>query len=124
MRAGQNQHEALASSETWREVEGKHPHLSPSQRAAVEQILSSRDKITGLEGVAGAGKTTSLAAVREAAEREGYYVAGLRPRRAPPKARRIGYRIRDAATASRREEQPEKSGSTSWTNRASPARNR
>ena len=33
----------------------------------------------GLEGVAGAGKTTSLAAVREAAEREGYRVRGLAP---------------------------------------------
>jgi ATP-dependent exoDNAse (exonuclease V) alpha subunit len=79
MRAGQNQHEALASFETRREVEREHPHLSVGQRAAVEQILSSRDQVTGLEGVAGAGKTTSLAAVREAAEREGYRVEGLAP---------------------------------------------
>ena len=33
----------------------------------------------GLEGVAGAGKTTSLAAVHEAAEQEGYEVRGLAP---------------------------------------------
>ncbi|MGA2005333.1 MAG: AAA family ATPase, partial [Terriglobales bacterium] len=33
----------------------------------------------GLESVAGAGKTTSLAAVREAAEQEGYKVFGLAP---------------------------------------------
>ena len=33
----------------------------------------------GLEGVAGAGKTTSLTAIREAAEREGYQVIGLAP---------------------------------------------
>ena len=79
MRAGQNQHDALVSSETRREVEEKHAHLSSSQRAAVEQILSSQDKITGLEGVAGAGKTTSLAAIREAAEGEGYEVRGLAP---------------------------------------------
>src|SRR2546429_9978244 len=32
-----------------------------------------------LEGVAGAGKTTSLAVVREAAEREGYKVEGFAP---------------------------------------------
>ena len=32
-----------------------------------------------LEGVAGGGKTTSLAAVREAAERAGYQVEGLAP---------------------------------------------
>jgi len=79
MRSGQNRHDALVSSETRHEVEEKHTHLSSSQRAAVEQILSSRDKITGLEGVAGAGKTTSLSAIREAAEGEGYEVRGLAP---------------------------------------------
>jgi ATP-dependent exoDNAse (exonuclease V) alpha subunit len=41
--------------------------------------LTSHDRITGLEGVAGAGKTTSLAADREAAEHEGYKVFGLAP---------------------------------------------
>jgi len=53
--------------------------LSFSQRAAVAQILSSQDKITGLEGTASAGKTTSLAAIRDAAESEGYEVRGLAP---------------------------------------------
>jgi conjugative relaxase-like TrwC/TraI family protein len=79
MRAGQKQHAAIASFETRREVEKENPHLSESQRAAVEQILSSRDQITALEGVAGAGKTTSLAAIREAAERDGYKVEGFAP---------------------------------------------
>ena len=79
MRVGQNQHDPLVSSETWREVEEKHAHLSTSPRGAVEQILSGQDKIMGLEGVAGAGKTTSLAAVREGAEQEGYEVRGLAP---------------------------------------------
>ena len=79
MRKGQNLDDPLVSPETCRHVEEKHPHLSTSQRAAVEQILTSHDRITGLEGVAGAGKTTSLAAVREAAEHEGYKVLGLAP---------------------------------------------
>jgi ATP-dependent exoDNAse (exonuclease V) alpha subunit len=35
--------------------------------------------MTALEGVAGAGKTTSLRAIREAAERQGYKVKGLAP---------------------------------------------
>ena len=35
--------------------------------------------MVGLEGVAGAGKTTSLSAIREAAERQGYQVEGLAP---------------------------------------------
>jgi ATP-dependent exoDNAse (exonuclease V) alpha subunit len=79
MRAGQNQHEPIASFEIRREIVQDHSHLSESQRAAVEQILSSRDQVTALEGVAGAGKTTSLAAIREAADREGYKVEGFAP---------------------------------------------
>src|SRR3984885_7640706 len=79
MRRGQNLDTPLVSTETLHHIEEKHPHLSASQRAAVEQVLASHDRITGLEGVAGAGKTTSLAAVREAAEHEGYKVFGLAP---------------------------------------------
>jgi len=79
MRSGQNLDNPLVSTDAWRHIEEKHSHLSTSQRAAVEQILTSHDRITGLEGVAGAGKTTSLAAVREAAEHEGYKVFGLAP---------------------------------------------
>jgi conjugative relaxase-like TrwC/TraI family protein len=79
MRRGQNLDNPLVSTDAWRHIEEKHSHLSTSQRAAVEQILTSHDRINGLEGVAGAGKTTSLAAVREAAEHEGYKVFGLAP---------------------------------------------
>jgi conjugative relaxase-like TrwC/TraI family protein len=79
MRDGQNRHEALVSTDTRSAVDTDHPHLSDSQRAAVEQILSSRDQVTALEGVAGAGKTTSLSAVRQVAEREGYAVEGFAP---------------------------------------------
>jgi conjugative relaxase-like TrwC/TraI family protein len=108
MRAGQNQHEPMVSSETWREVEEKHAHLSSSQRAAVEQIVSSQDKIMGLEGVAGAGKTTSLAAVREAAEHEGYEVRGLAPTsRAAHKLAESGIESETLQRHLRREEQPE-----------------
>jgi conjugative relaxase-like TrwC/TraI family protein len=108
MRAGQNQHEPMVSSETWREVEEKHAHLSTSQRAAVEQIVSSQDKIMGLEGVAGAGKTTSLAAVREAAEHEGYEVRGLAPTsRAAHKLAESGIESETLQRHLRREEQPQ-----------------
>jgi conjugative relaxase-like TrwC/TraI family protein len=79
MRKGQGQHGVLVNPETWQSVQQNHIHLSTSQRAAVEQTLATRDKIVGLEGVAGAGKTTSLSAIREAAEREGYQVIGLAP---------------------------------------------
>ncbi|MGA8221030.1 MAG: MobF family relaxase [Candidatus Acidiferrales bacterium] len=79
MRDGQNKYGALASFDTRRGIEKDHPHLSQSQRVAVEQILASRDQVTAMEGVAGSGKTTSLTVVREAAEREGYKVEGFAP---------------------------------------------
>jgi conjugative relaxase-like TrwC/TraI family protein len=79
MREGQNKYTALASFELRREIERDHSHLSQSQQAAIEQILATRDQVTALEGVAGAGKTTSLTVVREAAEREGYKVEGFAP---------------------------------------------
>jgi conjugative relaxase-like TrwC/TraI family protein len=79
MRKGHGQYGSLVSREAWQSVEQNHMHLSASQRAAVEQILTTQDKIVGLEGVAGAGKTTSLTAIREATEREGYQVVGLAP---------------------------------------------
>ena len=57
----------------------QHPHLSLSQRRAVEDVLESRDRMMALEGVAGAGKTTSLTAIRDAVEHHGYEVKGLAP---------------------------------------------
>jgi conjugative relaxase-like TrwC/TraI family protein len=79
MRQGKNKHAPLVSFRTRREIENNHRHLSQGQRAAVEQILASRDQVRALEGVAGAGKTTSLAAIREGVEGEGYKVEGFAP---------------------------------------------
>jgi conjugative relaxase-like TrwC/TraI family protein len=79
MKADQGKREPLLSEEKCEELTEKFAHLSDSQRRAVEEILTSRDRLVGLEGVAGAGKTTSLAAIREAAEHQGYNVEGLAP---------------------------------------------
>jgi len=53
--------------------------LNDRQRGAVETILGSSDRIIGLEGLAGTGKTTTLSILREAAERCGYAVQGFAP---------------------------------------------
>ena len=45
----------------------------------VEDVLSSSDHIQGIQGFAGAGKTTTLAVIRGAAERQGYQVKGFAP---------------------------------------------
>lgn len=79
MRGGQQAHAPLASSVTRHAVQHASPHLSEHQRGAIDRILATRDQVVALEGVAGAGKTTSLSAVREGAEWEGYRVEGFAP---------------------------------------------
>src|SRR5277367_1449037 len=60
-------------------TEDRHPELNASQRQAVDEIFLSREKIVGLDGIAGAGKTTTLSVIREGAEAEGYRVEGFTP---------------------------------------------
>ena len=45
----------------------------------VEDVLSSPDRIQGIQGFAGSGKTTTLSVIRSAAERQGYQVEGFAP---------------------------------------------
>lgn len=77
MKAGQGGHEPLAPVP--HREERNALQLSNSQRQAVDEILGSRDQILGLQGTAGAGKTTSLTAIRESAEAAGYEVKGFAP---------------------------------------------
>ncbi len=66
----------------WRtaeEARDRHPELNQGQRQAVEQVFRSHEQIVGLDGVAGGGKTTTLAVVREGAEAYGYSVEGFAP---------------------------------------------
>jgi conjugative relaxase-like TrwC/TraI family protein len=79
MRMGQGTRDVLADGNARQHTMEQHAHLSVSQRSAVDMVLTSRDQMMALEGVAGAGKTTSLAAVREAAERAGYKIEGFAP---------------------------------------------
>jgi conjugative relaxase-like TrwC/TraI family protein len=60
-------------------TEDRHTELSPAQREVVDDIFVSREKIVGLDGIAGTGKTTTLAVIREGAKAEGYKVEGFAP---------------------------------------------
>ncbi|MGH9770451.1 MAG: MobF family relaxase [Candidatus Acidiferrales bacterium] len=53
--------------------------LNEDQRRLVYETLTTRDRIFGIQGGAGTGKTTALRAVRELAEEHGYQTAGLGP---------------------------------------------
>ncbi|MGB0103126.1 MAG: MobF family relaxase, partial [Candidatus Sulfotelmatobacter sp.] len=69
----------LASPQVRIATEDRHPELNASQLRAVDDIFLAREKIVALDGVAGAGKTTTLAVIREGAEIEGYQVEGFAP---------------------------------------------
>jgi conjugative relaxase-like TrwC/TraI family protein len=69
----------LVSQELRNGIENRHPELNVSQRQAVDEVFQSHEKIVGIDGIAGAGKTTALAVVREGAEAEGYRVEGFAP---------------------------------------------
>ena len=60
-------------------VSDQHPNLNRTQKSVVEDVLSSSDRIQGIQGYAGTGKTTTLAVVRAAAETQGYTVEGFAP---------------------------------------------
>jgi conjugative relaxase-like TrwC/TraI family protein len=53
--------------------------LNPAQQRAIEEVLTSQDRIHGLQGLAGSGKTSALASIREGAEQSGYAVEGFAP---------------------------------------------
>jgi conjugative relaxase-like TrwC/TraI family protein len=69
----------LLNSQNRVDTLSRHPELNDSQRRAIEEVSASFEKIVGIDGVAGAGKTTTLAVIRETAEREGYAVEGFAP---------------------------------------------
>ena len=79
MREGQNQVEPVLSRPQAIAVADQHSHLNRAQKTVVEDVLSSPDRIQGIQGFAGAGKTTTLAAIRSAAETHGYRVEGFAP---------------------------------------------
>ncbi len=81
---GQAQHPPIVGEDRARQAvdaiaERQQLHLNDNQRVAIEEILTSRDQIIGLQGGAGTGKTTALSVLREAAEKEGYQVRGFAP---------------------------------------------
>src|SRR6266478_6030520 len=79
MREGQNHVEPVLSRSQAIAVADHHQHLNRTQRSVVEDVLSSSDHIQGIQGFAGSGKTTTLAAIRGAAEGQGYQVEGFAP---------------------------------------------
>jgi conjugative relaxase-like TrwC/TraI family protein len=76
---GQNRVQPILSRSQAIAVADQHPHLNRAQKTVVEDVLSSSDRVQGVQGYAGTGKTTTLSVIRAALESQGYTVEGLAP---------------------------------------------
>ncbi|HTW31121.1 MAG TPA: AAA family ATPase, partial [Candidatus Sulfotelmatobacter sp.] len=79
MQEGKGRTEPLMPPQELAAVSEQHHFLNRAQRAAIEEVLGSTDRIHGIQGYAGAGKTTVLSALRETIEAQDYDVHGLAP---------------------------------------------
>jgi conjugative relaxase-like TrwC/TraI family protein len=76
---GQNAVEPMLSQEQAAAQAASREKFNATQRTVVEEILTSKDRIHGLQGLAGTGKTTALEVIREGAEKGGFAVEGFAP---------------------------------------------
>jgi ATP-dependent exoDNAse (exonuclease V) alpha subunit len=79
MQRGQNTIEPIMAKEQAATHAATREFLNPAQRRAIEEVLNSHDRVHGLQGLAGTGKTTTLEAIRDGAERNGFAVEGFAP---------------------------------------------
>ncbi len=77
--SGRNAFQPIATEEKAKEQAGSRPFLNEAQSTVIHEVLTSRDRVHGLQGLAGTGKTTTLEAIREGAEKNGYAVEGFAP---------------------------------------------
>ena len=78
MRHGRDKGEVLMRRRKVRQHLHKGP-LTDGQKEAVTMILSSKDRVVGVQGYAGTGKTTMLNRARALSEKRGYRMLGLAP---------------------------------------------
>jgi ATP-dependent exoDNAse (exonuclease V) alpha subunit len=79
MRDGQNHIEPVLPRQHAIAAADRHPYLNWAQKSVVEDVLASPDRVQGIQGFAGSGKTTTLAVIRSAAESQRYQVEGFAP---------------------------------------------
>jgi len=77
--SGRNAFQPIATEEKAKEQAASRPFLNEAQHTVIHEVLTSRDRVHGLQGLAGTGKTTTLEAIREGAEKNGYAVEGFAP---------------------------------------------
>ena len=78
MRTGQDRGQVLMRRRKVHQHLNNGP-LTDGQKQAVTAILSSKDRVVGVQGYAGTGKTAMLNRARALAEKSGYRMLGLAP---------------------------------------------
>ena len=76
---GQNHAPQIMSIESAVPLVDLRPHFNTAQKRVVEEVLTSYDRVQGLQGRAGSGKTSVLESIRQGAEQTGYAVEGFAP---------------------------------------------
>ena len=76
---GQNHAPQIMAIESAVPLSESRSHFNPAQKRVVEEVLTSYDRVQGLQGRAGSGKTSVLSLIREGAEGNGYAVEGFAP---------------------------------------------
>src|SRR5579883_1799727 len=79
VQAGKNAIQPIMSAEQAQQQARSQDFLNDSQRRVIEEVLNSTDRIQGLQGRAGTGKTSVLRSIREGAAKSGFTVEGLAP---------------------------------------------
>ena len=79
VRDGQNLASQIMPIESAVPLTDSRPHFNAGQKRSVEEVLTSYDRVQGLQGRAGSGKTSVLSLIREGAEQNGYAVEGFAP---------------------------------------------
>jgi conjugative relaxase-like TrwC/TraI family protein len=79
MLRGRNAVEPILSAEQAQEQARSRDFLNEAQQRVIEETLNSTDRVHGLQGRAGTGKTRVLVSIREGAEKSGYAVEGFAP---------------------------------------------
>jgi len=79
VQAGQNRVPQIMVIESAVPLVDSRPHFNAAQKRVVEEVLTSYDRVQGLQGRAGSGKTSVLSLIREGAEKKGYSVEGFAP---------------------------------------------
>jgi conjugative relaxase-like TrwC/TraI family protein len=113
MREGRGRSEPIAVADEVKLWARRHG-LAADQVLAVQTTLAARDWLSAIEGRAGTAKTTTVGAIREQAEKCGYFVRGFGPTTGSVKALNEAGVLARSVASLLENPQPEKTGRELW----------